>query len=342
MEQPLIIAHRGASGYRPEHTLAGYELAARMGADCLEPDLVSTADGVLVARHENEISGTTDIAQRAEFADYRTTKVIDGTEVVGWFTEDLTWAQVQTLRAIERIPQLRPANTDYNGLYAVPRFEEILALRARLSDELARELAVYPETKHPTYFAGLGLALEEPLMKVITDAGLNHADAPIYIQSFEVGNLRKLRRALGCRARLVFLADTDGAPAGDPTGKTYAEWLSATGLSELAGDVDALGPHKDLVLNPLLLNPLPGVPSLVERAHLAGLVVHPWTCRAENAFLAPVWQSSEAPSEHGDVAAEVTALLGLGVDGVFSDHTDLAVAARDAWWDGETKSANPH
>ncbi|MBW8171482.1 glycerophosphodiester phosphodiesterase [Ornithinimicrobium sp. Arc0846-15] len=326
MKQPLIIAHRGASGYRPEHTLAGYELAARMGADYLEPDLVPTADGVLVARHENEISGTTDIADRAEFADYRTKKVIDGTEVVGWFTEDLTWAQVQTLRAIERIPHLRPANTDFNRLYAVPRLEEILKLRERLSGELDREIGVYPETKHPTYFAGLGLALEEPLMAVINKTGLNSSDAPIFVQSFDVGNLRKLRRDLGCRARLVFLADADDDPAEGPANKTYAEWLTTAGLTELARDVDAIGPHKDLVLYPM-----PGLPSLVERAQLVGLMVHPWTCRAENAFLAPVWRSSNITGEHGDVKAEVTSLLDLGVDGVFSDHSDLAVAARDAW-----------
>src|SRR5690242_20240985 len=189
---PVVIAHRGASGYRPEHTLASYRLAIAMGADFIEPDLVSTKDGVLVARHENEISGTTDVADHPEFADRRATKVIDGRPVAGWFTEDFTLAELKTLRAKERLPQVRPDNTRYDGMFEVPTFEEVLALAKQESRRTGRRIGVYPETKHPTYFDGIGLSLEEPLVAALRRHGLDRPRAAVIIQSFETGNLREL------------------------------------------------------------------------------------------------------------------------------------------------------
>ena len=219
VDEPLVIAHRGASGYRPEHTLAAYKLAIQMGADYVEPDLVSTKDGVLVARHENEISGTTDVADHPEFADRRTTKVVDGHEVTGWFTEDFTLAELKTLRAEERLPDVRPGNTRYDGRYQVPTFDEVLDLVARESRRRGEVVGVYPETKHPTYFDSVGLSLEEPLVEALQRHHLNRPNARVYIQSFETGNLRELADTV--RVPLVQLVDATGAPydlqaAGDP------------------------------------------------------------------------------------------------------------------------------
>jgi glycerophosphoryl diester phosphodiesterase len=316
--RPLVIGHRGASGYRPEHTLASYALAARMGADCIEPDLVSTRDGVLVARHENEISSTTDIAARPELADRRTTRVVDGTEVTGWFTEDLTLAEIRSLRAVERLPGLRQPSATLDGRFAVPTLREILRLRAELSFELGREIVVYLETKHPSHFAALGLALEEPLMADLADAGLTGAGAPVFVQSFEPANLRRLRHRLGLSAPLVLLLEhLDGTVLpGDDV------------LTSLAEDVDALGPDKRLVI-PWREDGRLGTPTdLVPRAHAAGLLVHPWTFRAENHFLPRDLRSGARPADHGDLIAEVTAYLRAGVDGFFTDHPDLGVLAR--------------
>ena len=190
--EPVVIGHRGASGYRPEHTLASYELAIRMGADYIEPDLVSTKDGVLVARHENEIGGTTDVAQHPEFADRRTTKSIDGRQVTGWFTEDFTLAELKTLRAKERLPQVRPSNTRYDGRFEVPTFDEVLDLAAKESKRRGVTIGVYPETKHPTYFDSIGLSLEEPLVRTLKAHHLDRANAPVFVQSFETSNLREL------------------------------------------------------------------------------------------------------------------------------------------------------
>ena len=194
--EPLVIAHRGASGYRPEHTLAAYALGARMGADYVEPDLVSTKDGVLVARHENEISGTTDVADHPEFAARRATKVIDGVSFTGWFTEDFTLAELRTLRAKERIPELRPRNTLYNGRYQVPTFQEVIDLSRRLSKELGRPIGIYPETKHPTYFRSIGLPLEKPLVRTLRRNDLDGRKAKVFVQSFEVSNLKALDRKI--------------------------------------------------------------------------------------------------------------------------------------------------
>lgn len=331
MPEPVIIAHRGASGERPEHTLAAYELAARKGADFLEPDLVATADGHLVARHENEIGGTTDIATRSEFSSRRTSKVIDGKVVTGWFTEDLTLAELRTLRCTERLPDLRPGNAAYDGQFQVPTLAEILDLRATLSAELDREVGIYPETKHPTYFRGLGLPLEESLVAALESAGLNRPDAPVFAQSFELGNLIALRRDLGLQVPLVFLAEIEGGPydlvaAGQP--RSFADLLSPVGLVELARWVEAIGPNKELVLARTPDGEQGEPTSLVADAHAAGLKVHPWTFRRENAFLPTDLQAPGGdPMTPGDLTAELRAHLAAGVDGFFTDHPDLARGA---------------
>ncbi|PXY34590.1 glycerophosphodiester phosphodiesterase [Prauserella sp. PE36] len=330
-DEPVVVAHRGASGYRPEHTLAAYELGARMGADFIEPDLVITKDGVLVARHEPEIGGTTDVAERPEFADRKTTKVLDGTPVTGWFAEDFTLAELKTLRAKERIPDLRPNNTIYDGRFEVPTLQEVIDLAKRLSRELGREIGVYPETKHPTYFQQAGLPLEPPLVRTLERNGLNRKSAKVIVQSFEVANLKQLSKQL--RVPLVQLVDSSGAPydfvaSGDP--RTYDDLLTPKGLREVATYADGLGPAKDRVIprdeNGYLLEPT----TLVGDAHRAGLTVHPFTFRAENNFLPADFRSSDNPAEWGDIFAEYKAFLATGIDGLFADHPDIAVEAARA------------
>jgi glycerophosphoryl diester phosphodiesterase len=326
----LVIGHRGASGYRPEHTLASYELAARLGADYLEPDLVVTKDGVLVCRHEPEIGETTDVASRPEFAGRRTTKLLDGVAVEGWFAEDFTLAELKTLRAVERLPAVRQQNTLYDGRFEVPTFEELLRLRRRLSAELGRELGVYPETKHPTYFARQGLALEGRLLRVLRSAGLNHPGAPVFVQSFEVSNLRQLRRA-GLRTRVVQLLSASGSPYDSIArgqGPTYAELRTPAGLASIATYADGIGPDKNLVI-PRQADGRLGTPSaLVAQAHDAGLLVHPYTFRAENQFLPTDYRRGTVPSDYGRALDEQVAFLRAGVDGVFTDNPDVAVLAR--------------
>lgn len=326
-----MIGHRGACGYRPEHTTASYELAARMGADFIEPDLVSTSDGVLVARHEPEIGGTTDVADHPEFTDRRTTTSIDGIVRTGWFTEDFSLAELKTLRAKERIPTLRRRNTIYDGRYEVPTFHEVLALRERLSRELGREIGVYPETKHPTYFAARGVPLEPALVDALNGAGLNREDAPVFVQSFETTNLRKLRDEL--RVPLVQLVGATGAPAdlvaaGDP--RSYADLVTFEGLADIAGYAQAIGPDKDQVVARDPAGGLGAPTALVGDAHAAGLLVHPYTFRNENRFLPADLRSSPQPTDYGDVFAEYAAFFAAGVDGVFTDNPDTAVAARAA------------
>ncbi|OQO90558.1 glycerophosphodiester phosphodiesterase [Saccharomonospora piscinae] len=327
----VVIGHRGASGYRPEHTLASYELAARMGADYIEPDLVTTKDGVLVARHEPEIGGTTDVARRPEFADRETTKIVDGQPVTGWFAEDFTLAELKTLRAVERIPGLRPNNTIYDGRFEVPTLQEVVDLSRRLSRELGRSIGLYIETKHPTYFAEQDLALEPALVQTLRRNGLNRPNADVYVQSFEVGNLRQLDRWL--RVPLVQLIGGSGAPydfvhSGDP--RTYDDLLTREGLAEVATYADGLGPAKDRVIPREADGTLGEPSSLVTDAHRAGLVVHPWTFRAENEFLPTDLRSSGDPAAWGDIFAEYEAFLATGIDGVFADHPDIAVEATRA------------
>ena len=286
MNAPIVIAHRGASAHRPEHTLAAYELAIELGADFIEPDVVSTADGVLVARHENEISGTTDVASRPEFAGRRAVKEVDGRSKDGWFTEDLTLAELRTLRARERLPELR--GTAYDGRFEIPTLEEVVALAARAG------VGVYPETKHPTYFAGLGLALEPPLLAALEGFG-----GSVFIQSFEAGNLRALRG----RTDHPLVRLTVGEPPD---------------VAEIAGYADAIGPHKDQLIPRAEDGRLGEPTSLVADAHAAGLLVHPWTFRPEPEFL--------PAGLDGD--AELDRFLALGIDGVFADDPGAAVAAR--------------
>jgi glycerophosphoryl diester phosphodiesterase len=305
---PLVIGHRGASGYRPEHTLASYQLAIEMGADYIEPDLVSTKDHKLVARHENDITGTTDVAAHPEFADRRTTKTVDGVAHTGWFTEDFTLAELRTLRAIERLPDLRPANTAFDGLY--------------------------PETKHPTYFDSIHLSLEEPLVATLNANGYRGPDAPVFIQSFEVANLKELHRRTS--VPLVQLIDEVGAPydfvvAGDP--RTYADLVTPAGLAEIATYAQGIGPSKNLIVPRDAAGNLLKPTSLVGDAHRAGLVVHPWTFRRENNFLPLDFRQGNPASPFylgamGDFPAELRLFFRLGVDGVFSDNADVAVATR--------------
>jgi glycerophosphoryl diester phosphodiesterase len=330
-EELLVIGHRGASGYRPEHTLASYELAARMGADYIEPDVVSTKDGVLVARHENEISGTTDVENHSEFAGRKATKTIDGVAVTGWFTEDFTLAELRTLHAEERLPDVREENTLYNGLYQVPTLDEVLQLRDRLSRELRRQIGVYVETKHPTYFDGIGLSLEEPLLTDLGEAKLDRPNSPVFIQSFETTNLRELA-VDGVRTPLVQLLSGAGAPydlvaAGDA--RTYADISSAEGLREVAEYADGVGPDKNQVIPRAADGTLAEPTSLVDDAHAAGLLVHPYTFRNENTFLPPALWEGVAPDDYGRAIEEQLAFWDAGIDGMFTDNPDTGVVSRD-------------
>ncbi len=327
-EEPLVIGHRGAPAYRPEHTLSSYRLAIGMGADYIEPDLVSTKDGKLVARHENEISGTTDVAQHPEFADRRRTKTIDGTPITGWFTEDFTLAELKTLRAKERLPQLRPANTAFDGRFEIPTLQEVIDLAKR------EGVGIYPETKHPTYFDSIGLSLEEPLVATLKANGLDKPSSPVFIQSFEVSNLQELDRRI--RVPLVQLTGASGRPydftaKGDP--RTYADITSASGLREVARYADGVGPDKNQIVPRDAQNRLTAPTSLVTDAHRAGLVVHPYTFRPENSFLPEDFREGDPASPEylrarGDQPAELALFYRLGVDGVFADNADTAVAVR--------------
>ena len=318
---PIVIAHRGASGERPEHTLAGYQLAIDLGADYIEPDLVLTSDGVLVARHENEISETTDVADHPEFAGRKATKTIDGIAVAGWFTEDFTLAELKTLRAKERLPQLR--STAYDGQYEIPTFAEILDLLAAVNKERKVPVGVYPETKHPGYFASIGLPHEAALLAMLERYGYRGRSAPVFIQSFEVANLKALRAKSDLP--LIQLMDGEGGPADD--GKTtYAAMATPAGLKAIAVYADGIGPNKTMVIPRGALGTLGDPTRLVQDAHTAGLKVHPWTFRRENYFLPLADKGGLNPAGHGDLAAEIDAYLKTGIDGLFSDNPREAVA----------------
>ena len=323
--QVLVIAHRGASGERPEHTLGSYKLAIEQGADYIEPDLVLTKDGVLVARHENEISETTDVADKAEFADRKTTKTIDGQNMTGWFTENFTLAELKTLRARERLPQLRKANMTYDGQFEVPTFDEILALAKAESAATGRTIGVYPETKHPSYFTAIGLPHEGPLLAALTKYGHVDKSAPVFIQSFEVENLKVLRGKT--KLRLIQLMDEKGSPA-DRSDLSYPAMATAEGLKTVATYADGIGPNKALVIPRTILGNLGAPTTLVADAHKLGLAVHPWTFRRENYFLPLGQKSGIDPRGIGDVKAEMQAFLATGIDGIFSDNVAEAVAAR--------------
>ncbi|WP_328477059.1 glycerophosphodiester phosphodiesterase [Actinoplanes sp. NBC_00393] len=324
--KPLVVGHRGASGYRPEHTLASYELAARLGADYLEPDLVITKDGVLVCRHEPEIGGTTDVAAHPEFADRKRTVSLDGVSVTGWFTHDFTLAELKTLRAVERIPAVRQQNTLYDGLFEVPTFQEMLDLRKRLSKELGRDLGVFPETKHPTYFQKLGLALEAPLVRTLRRNGLDRRGAKVFVQSFEAANLRELADKHRVQVPLVFLTGATGGPFNDP--RSYADYLTPAGLKELSQFVDGIGPEKSQII-PRKADGTLGTPtSLVADAHAAGLKVIPYTFRNENQFLPAELRVGADPTAYGKAIDEQVTFLRTGIDGLFTDNPDTGVLAR--------------
>lgn len=322
-DRPIVIAHRGASGERPEHTLASYERAIEGGADFIEPDLVLTKDDVFVARHENDITDTTDVAAHPEFADRRTVKTIDGERHEGWFTEDFTLAELKTLRAKERLPRLRPQNVVYDGQFAVPTLAEVIDLARRRSKETGRTIGIYPETKHPSYFASIGKPMERRLVDQLHAAGWNSAAAPVFIQSFEVNNLRSLRTMT--RLRLIQLMSGEGAPA-DRAQPSYAAMRTPAGLRAIAAYADGIGPEKKLVVaEDGTVTPLVG------DAHRAGLKVHPWTMRAENVFLPPADRAGVDPAAHGRLRNEIARQLAAGVDGFFTDFPYDGVAARDAF-----------
>jgi glycerophosphoryl diester phosphodiesterase len=298
----LVIAHRGASGERPEHTIESYRLAIEEGADYIEPDLVMTHDGVLIARHENEIGGTTDVAQHPEFAARRRTQVIDGETMTGWFTEDFTLAEIKTLRARERLPELRPQNCAFDGRFTVPTFDEIMQLAADANQRRGgARIGVYPETKHPAHFAAIGLPQEGPLLDTLQRHGYAADGSPVIIQSFDPGNLRQLRGMTG-----LFLLQLLEHELGD--------------LGEIARYADGIGIAKELA-----------TAEAVRAAHAVNLKVHVWTFRAENEFLPEDLRSGGLPAAHGDLEAEILRYLHRGIDGFFVDFPAVGVRVRDAY-----------
>lgn len=316
---PLIIAHRGASGDRPEHTLAAYELAIDQGADYIEPDLVVTKDLKLVSRHENELSGTTDVASREEFDYLRREKTIDGQRVAGWFVEDFTLAELRTLRAKERVPASRPANTRYNGLYQVPTFEEIVKLVRAKEAETGRKIGLYPELKHPNFMLEVeGIDMVDLVLRELRDLGIEPED-PIFIQCFEVGTLRRLNQRSDFK--LVQLIHPEGGPVDEPDMR-YAEMVSPSGLEELATYVDGIGPWLGYVLDPQTM----AQTTLVADAQALGLKVHPWTLRKENGFLPATLQSEGGPADEGQWRLLWGAAIKSGADGFFTDNVKEFVA----------------
>jgi glycerophosphoryl diester phosphodiesterase len=329
LSDPIVIGHRGASGQRPEHTLASYELAIDEGADFIEPDLVLTKDNVFVARHENDITGTTDVADHPEFASRKTTKVIDGESHTGWFTEDFTLAELKTLRAKERLPQLRPDNAAYDGKFDIPTLAEIIALAKKRSKEVGRMIGIYPETKHPSYFASIGKPMERQLVAELNKAGWDSAAAPVFIQSFEVDNLKFLHTIT--KIRLIQLMDSTGGPA-DNAAPSYAAMITPAGLKAVATYAWGIGPNKDMV------DKGEGDPtSLVADAHTARLRVHVWTFRAENFFLPASLRRGADPRAHGDVETAIRRQLAAGIDGFFTDFPLIGSTTRNAYRAGTRK-----
>jgi len=316
-----VIGHRGASGYRPEHSRSAYELAFALGADAVEPDIVATSDGVLVLRHENEISGTTDVASHPEFAKRKTTKVIDGVSLSGWFTEDFTWAELSTLRVVERLPQLRQHSTTFNGIERILRLSDLLELIDAASIRYRRSLTLVAEIKHATYFASIGLPLDELFARDIE--GWATADNLI-VEAFEESVLHRIRER-GVPGRLVFLVEKGGSPADlvalhGKKAPSYASHLTAFGLAGLADRVDGISVDRRLIVDP----DSGKLTDIVERAHAAGLLVFTWTLRPENSFLTKPFRAAGGSTAWGDWRGEFGLILSTGLDGVFADHPDLA------------------
>lgn len=319
-EDMLVIAHRGASGERPEHTLAAYERAIDQGADYIEPDLVATKDNVLVARHENELSDTTDVASREEFGDRRRSKTIDGQLINGWFAEDFTLAELRTLRAKERLPGLRPANARFDGLYSVPTLDEVIALVRAKEAETGRRIGIYPELKHPNFLLqDAGIDAVDLLVTALRKADLDDADDLVFVQCFEVGTLRRLDSMVD--VPLVLLVKSGAGPADEPALR-YDDMVAPGGLAEIARYADAIGADLSMLFD------AGGQPTtLIGDAHAAGLKVHGWTLRKENAFLPPLLRRGPAESGTGDIAALAMIARSAGLDGVFTDDPGPVVRA---------------
>ncbi|MEU6735264.1 glycerophosphodiester phosphodiesterase [Streptomyces physcomitrii] len=328
---PTVVGHRGSSGYRPEHTLGSYQLALDLGADVVEQDLVPTKDGHLVCRHENDITATTDVAQHPEFAGRKTTKSIDGVQLTGWFTEDFTLAELKTLRAIERIPGNRQHNTLYNGRWEIPTFEEVLDWAEREGRRRGRPVWLHTETKHPTYFRGLGLGLEEPLVRLLRKYGRHRKNAPQFLQSFEPSSIQRLAKQVA-GPRVVLLSTADSRPwdfveSGDP--RTVADLITPKGLKWMAGFAQGIGPTLDLVIPKDAAGKLTEPTTLVRDAHAAGLILHPYTMRNENTFLPADFRRGSDPNAYGDAFGAFQVYFATGIDGIFSDNPDTALLARE-------------
>ncbi|MFI5982868.1 glycerophosphodiester phosphodiesterase [Streptomyces sp. NPDC051555] len=328
---PTVIGHRGASGYRPEHTLGSYQLALDLGADVIEQDLVPTRDGHLVCRHENEIGGTTDVADHPAFASRRTTKSVDGVSVTGWFTEDFTLAELKTLRAKERIPAVRQRNTLYDGRWQVPTFEEVLRWADREGKRRGKRVWLHVETKHPSYFRALGLGLEEPLAKLLRRYGRDRRDSALFLQSFEPSSIQRLAELVSA-PRVVLLGAANTRPwdfelAKDP--RTVADLVKPEGLKWIAGYAQAIGPTLDLIVPRDAAGKLGTPTTLVRDAHARGLILHPYTARNENAFLPADFRKGTDPNAYGDSFGAFRAYFALGIDGIFSDNADTALLAAE-------------
>jgi glycerophosphoryl diester phosphodiesterase len=335
---PAIIGHRGASGYRPEHTFGSYQLALDLGADVIEQDLVPTKDGHLIVRHEPEIGGTTDVASHPEFAGRKTTKTIDGIATTGWFTEDFTLAEIKTLRAVERLPSVRQRNTLYNGRWDIPTFEEVLKWADEQGRKRGKAVWLHTETKHPTYFRKLGLGLEEPFAKLLRRYGRDRKNSPQFLQSFESGSLRRLG-ALGIGAPKIFLLDVatsrpyDFVDSGDP--RTVADLVTPDGLKWVAGFAQGIGPTLLLVIPRDAAGKLGKPTTLVRDAHAAGLVLHPYTMRNENTFLPADFVKGTDANAYGDAFGAFKVYFEQGIDGIFSDNADTALLAREDFVNGK-------
>ena len=327
--RPLVIGHRGAPGYRPEHTRSSYELALALGVDAVEPDVVLTADGVAVVRHENEIGSTTDVADRPEFAARRTTKTIDGDELTGWFTEDFTWAELATLRCRERLPNLRPSSASFDGAQPPLRLVDVLDLVREASLDQGREIGVVLEIKHATYFTALGYDVAGLIAAALRAARWGDGELPLYLESFESTVLAQVR-AHGIRGTYIYLLEAAGHPfdlvsTHGAAAPTYAQQASPAGLDALVGTVDGISVDKRMILAPDRLGRTTGPSRVVADAHTRGLRVFTWTCRPENAFLLASFRRGRDKAAFGDYESEWRVIADAGVDGVFVDHPDLGI-----------------
>ena len=336
----IIIGHRGASALRPEHTLAAYQKAIDDGADFIEPDLVSTQDGVLIARHENEISGTTNISALAQFKQRETTKTIDGTPIKGWFTEDFSFNELtQNVKARERIPEYRAKNTAYNDQFSIPSLDQIIALLDSHYQKTGKIVGLYIETKHPTYFQKKGLAMEDALLKTLAQHPYTREIAPIYLQSFEVTNLKYFKQQLALHktlkhSKIIQLLDTPTSSPADLVDQgikqSYLDLAQPAGLKQIASYADGVGPSKSYIFS----NPdLTTTTSFVKDAHAVKLKVHPYTLRPENGFLPIDLRCNSALTERCEPGAltELQRFFQAGVDGVFTDDPALGRAAFNAY-----------